>query len=166
VSLFALQFARALGATVVVTSSSEEKLQRALGLGAQLGINYAQKPDWAAELRRLTGGRGADLIIEVGGAQSLAQSVLAVRTGGTIALIGVLSGGTAELELGRVVTRGLRLQAVTLGSRDDFEAMVRFIDSHRLKPVIDERRFAFAETRAAIATIAQGRHFGKLAIEF
>ncbi|HVA15643.1 MAG TPA: NAD(P)-dependent alcohol dehydrogenase [Stellaceae bacterium] len=166
VSLFAMQFARALGATVVVTSSSDAKLQRARALGGQLGINYHRMPEWAAELRRLTGGRGADLVIELGGAQSLSQSVRAVRTGGTVALIGVLSGANAELELGRVVTRGLRLQAVTLGSRDSFEAMVRFIDQHHLKPAIDERRFAFAETRAAIATIAQGRHFGKLAIEF
>lgn len=166
VSLFALQFARALGATVVVTSSSDDKLQRARTLGAQLGINYDRIPEWAAELRRLTGGRGADLVVELGGAQSLAQSIRAVRTGGTVALIGVLSGATAELELGRVVTRGLRLQAVTLGSRDSFEAMVRFIDQHRLKPVIDPLHFGFAETRAAIATISQGRHFGKLAIVF
>jgi NADPH:quinone reductase-like Zn-dependent oxidoreductase len=166
VSLFAVQFARALGATVVVTSSSDDKLQRARTLGAQLGINYDRVPEWAAELRRLTGGRGADLVVELGGAQSLAQSIRAVRTGGTVALIGVLSGANAELELGRVVTRGLRLQAVTLGSRDSFEAMVRFIDQHRLKPVIDPLHFGFAEARAAIATISQGRHFGKLAIEF
>jgi NADPH:quinone reductase-like Zn-dependent oxidoreductase len=166
VSLFAVQFARALGATVVVTSSSDEKLQRARTLGAQLGINYDRVPEWAAELRRLTGGRGADLVVELGGAQSLAQSIRAVRTGGTVALIGVLSGANAEIELGRVVTRGLRLQAVTLGSRDSFEAMVAFIDRHRLKPVIDPLHFGFAQTRAAIVTISQGRHFGKLAIEF
>ncbi len=166
VSLFALQFARALGANVVVTSSSEDKLRRALALGGQIGINYDQVPEWAAELRRLTGGRGADLVIDVGGAQSLPQSIRAVRTGGTVALIGVLSGPKAEIELGRVVTRGLRLQAVTLGARDDFEDMVGFIEQHGLKPVIDERRFSFADTRAAIATIAQGRHFGKLVIEF
>jgi NADPH:quinone reductase-like Zn-dependent oxidoreductase len=166
VSLFALQFARALGATVAITSSSDEKLERAQGLGAALCINYKETPEWAAELRRLSGGRAADLVIELGGAQSLAQSLRAVRTGGTVALIGVLSGATAVIELGRVVTRGLRLQAITLGSRDDFEAMVRFIGRHQLMPVIDERRFAFDETRAAIAAIAEGRHFGKLAIEF
>jgi NADPH:quinone reductase-like Zn-dependent oxidoreductase len=166
VSLFALQFAAAMGATVAVISSSDEKLVRAQRLGAPLGINYVAKPEWAAELRRLTGARGADLVIELGGARSLAQSIRAVRTGGAIALIGVLSGAAAELELGRVVTRGLRLQAVTLGARDSFEAMVRFIDAHRLRPVIDERRFAFADTGAAIAAIAEGRHFGKLAIEF
>ncbi len=167
VSLFAVQFARAMGATVVVTSSSDEKLQRARALGAQLGINYDRMPEWAAELRRLTGGRGADLVVELGGAQSLAQSIRAVRTGGTVALIGVLSGANAEIELGRIVTRGLRLQAVTLGSREDFKAMVRFIDQHRLKPVIDPQlRFRFDQARAAIMTISQGRHFGKLAIEF
>jgi NADPH:quinone reductase-like Zn-dependent oxidoreductase len=170
VSLFAMQFARAMGATVVITSSSDEKLRRAQsptmsGGGAQLGINYDAKPEWAAELRRLTGNRGADLVIELGGAQSLPQSIRAVRAGGTVALIGVLSGPVAELELGRVVTRGLRLQAVTLGSRESFEAMVAFINQHQLKPVLDERRFSFDQTRAAIATISQGRHFGKLVIE-
>ena len=165
VSLFALQFAQAMGATVVVTSSSDAKLTHARALGAAHGINYRSRPEWAAELRRLTG-RGADLVIELGGAQSLAQSIRAVRTGGTVALIGVLSGAKAEIELGRVVTRGLRLQAITLGSRDDFEAMVRFIDQHRIKPVIDDHRFGFVETREAIAAIAEGKHFGKLAIEF
>ena len=165
VSLFALQFAHAMGATVVVTSSSDEKLERARALGAQRGINYRSTPEWAAELRRING-RNADFVIELGGAQSLAQSIRAVRTSGTVALIGVLSGAKAEIELGRVVTRGLRLQAITLGARDDFEAMVRFIDLHRIKPVIDDHRFAFAETRAAIAAIAEGKHFGKLAIEF
>jgi NADPH:quinone reductase-like Zn-dependent oxidoreductase len=165
VSLFALQFAHALGAAVAVTSSSDEKLARARALGATHGINYRAQPEWAAELRRLTG-RGADLVIELGGAQSLAQSIRAVRTGGTVALIGVLSGAKAEIELGRVVTRGLRLQAITLGSRDDFEAMVRFIEQHRIKPVIDDHRFGFAETREAIVAIAEGKHFGKLAIEF
>ena len=166
VSLFAMQFARAMGATVMVTSSSDEKLRRAQDLGAQLGINYDAEPEWAAELRRLTGNRGADLVIELGGARSLPQSIRAVRAGGTVALIGVLSGPVAELELGRVVTRGLRLQAVTLGSRESFAAMVAFIDEHQIKPVIDERRFAFDDTRAAIASISQGRHFGKLVIEF
>ncbi len=165
VSLFALQFARALGATVVVTSSSEEKLQRARAMGAQLGINYQRVPEWGKELRRLTGGRGADLVIEVGGAQTLPQSLRAVRAGGTVALIGVLSGGVAELELGRVVTQGLRLQAVTIGPRDSFEAMIAFIEQHNLKPVIDERQFSPPEIRAAIATIGEGRHFGKLVIE-
>ncbi|HEY1507208.1 MAG TPA: NAD(P)-dependent alcohol dehydrogenase [Stellaceae bacterium] len=165
VSLFALQFAHAMGATVIVTSSSDAKLTRARALGARHAINYRSQPEWAAALRSLTG-RGADLVIELGGAQSLAQSIRAVRTGGTVALIGVLSGAKAEIELGRVVTRGLRLQAITLGSRDDFEAMVQFIDRHRVKPVIDDHRFAFAETRDAIAAIAEGKHFGKLAIEF
>ena len=165
VALFAPQFAHAMGATAAVISSSDQKLERARSLGADIAINYRTEPEWAAALRRAAG-RGADLVIELGGAQSLAQSLRAVRTGGTVALIGVLSGATAELELGRVVTRGLRLQAVTLGARTSFEAMVRFIELHRLKPVIDARRFAFAETAAAVAAIAEGRHFGKLVIEF
>jgi len=90
----------------------------------------------------------------------------AVRVSGTVALIGVLSGGIAPLNLGRVVTQNLRLQGVTLGNRDMFEAMVRAIERHRLRPVIDERRFSFDETRQAIAAIAEGTHFGKIIVEF
>ncbi|HLL27348.1 MAG TPA: NAD(P)-dependent alcohol dehydrogenase [Xanthobacteraceae bacterium] len=166
VSLFALQFAKLAGATVAITSSSDDKLARVQKLGADIRINYRTHPEWYRELRRHAGGRGADLVVELGGEQSLDQSLRAVRVSGTVALIGVLSGGTAPLNLGRVVTQNLRLQGVTIGNRAMFEAMVRAIEKHRLAPVIDEHRFAFGETRAAIATIAEGKHFGKIAVEF
>jgi NADPH:quinone reductase-like Zn-dependent oxidoreductase len=166
VSLFALQFAAALGARVFITSASDEKLARAMAMGAAGGINYRRTPDWARELLRATGGRNADLVIDVAGANSLGQSLRAVRVSGTIALIGVLSGATAELELGRVVTQAIRLQGVTLGSRNDFEQMVAAIERHKLVPAIDARRFAFTEVAAAIAAIAEGRHFGKICIDF
>lgn len=165
VSLFALQFAHALGATVIITSSRPEKLERAKAMGADYGIDYRATPDWHREVRRLTGG-GADLVIEVGGAETLEQSLRAVKVSGTIALIGVLSGALASLELGRVVTQSVRLQGVTLGARDDFEAMVRAIERHRLRPAIDAKRYGFTEAAAAVAAIGEGRHFGKICLRF
>jgi len=165
VSLFALQFAKLAGATVALTSSSSEKLLRARALGADVLINYREHADWHRELRNHAG-RAADLVVELGGEHSLDQSLRAVRASGTIALIGVLSGGVAPLNLGRVVTQNVRLQGVTLGNRNMFEAMVRAIERHRLRPAIDEHRFTFDETRAAIAAIAEGKHFGKIVVEF
>src|SRR5712691_11838563 len=149
-----------------ITSSSADKLVRAHALGADIVVNYREHPEWHREVRKQAGGRGADLVIELGGEKSLDQSLRAVRVSGTVALIGVLSGGIAPLNLGRVVTQHVRLQGVTIGNRDMFEAMVRAIEQHRLKPVIDARRFAFEETRAAIAAIGEGRHFGKIVVEF
>ena len=166
VSLFALQFARAFGAVTIVTSSSDEKLARVKSLGADFGINYRTTPEWHREVRRLTDGRGADLVIELGGAGSLEESVRAVRPNGTVALIGVLSGAAAALNLGRVVTQNMRLQGVTVGSRDAFEEMVRAIAWRRLEPVIDDRRYGFDEARTAIAAIGEGRHFGKICVVF
>ncbi len=166
VSLFALQFAKLAGAAVAITSSSDEKLAHARTLGADILVNYREQPEWHREVRKLAGGRGADLVIELGGEKSIDQSLRALRVSGTVALIGILSGGVAPLNLGRVVTQNVRLQGVTIGNRDMFEAMVQAIERHRLKPVIDEHRFAFGETRAAIAAIAEGRHFGKIVVEF
>ena len=166
VSLFALLLAKAQGAFVAITSSSDEKLARAKAMGADLGINYRAQPEWARTLRQAIDGRGADLVVELGGAKTLDQSLRAIRTSGTLAMIGVLSGGMAELNLGRVVTRNVRLQGVTLGSRDMFEDMVRAIDLHGIKPPIDEKRYAFGEVATAIAAIAEGRHFGKIGISF
>lgn len=166
VSLFALIFAKLLGAVAIVTSSSDEKLARAKAMGADLGINYRAHPEWARELRRALGGRGADLVVELGGAQTLDQSLRAVRTSGTLAMIGVLSGAAAEINLGRVVTQNVRLQGVTVGSRDALEDMVRAIELHRVKPPIDDKRYAFDEVADAIGAIAAGRHFGKICIEF
>jgi|SRR6185437_10594632 len=166
VSLFALMFAKLAGATTIITSSSDEKLARATALGADIAINYRTYPEWSREIRQALGGRGADLIVELGGAQSLDQSLRAVRTSGTLALIGVLSGGLAELNLGRVVTQNVRLQGVTLGSREAFEDMVRAIETHRLRPPIDDKVYRFGEVADAIRAIPAGRHFGKICVEF
>ncbi|HXY99635.1 MAG TPA: NAD(P)-dependent alcohol dehydrogenase, partial [Stellaceae bacterium] len=166
VSLFAAMFARMQGALAIVTSSSEEKLERARGFGAALGINYKTHPEWSREVRQLLGGRGADLILELGGAQTLDQSLRAIRASGTLAMIGVLSGAVAELNLGRVVTQNVRLQGVTVGNRDAFEEMVRAIDLNGAKPPIDEKRYAFDAVAEVIGAIAAGRHFGKICIAF
>lgn len=166
VSLFALMFAKLAGAIAIVTSSSDEKLARAKALGADIGINYRTHPEWSRHVRQALGGRGADLIVELGGAQSLDQSLRAIRTSGTLAMIGVLSGGMAELNLGRVVTQNVRLQGVTLGSREAFEDMVRAIETHRLKPPIDDKVYGFDEVADAIRTIPAGRHFGKICLAF
>jgi NADPH:quinone reductase-like Zn-dependent oxidoreductase len=165
VALFALQFARMLGARTIVTSGSPAKLARARAMGADVGIDYRAVPEWSREVRRVAPA-GADLVIEVGGAGTLAQSLRAVRPGGTIALIGVLAGALAELDLGRVVTQSIRLQGVTLGPRDAFEDMVRAIALNGLKPAIDDRRYAFAEAGEAVAAIERGAHFGKICIAF
>jgi NADPH:quinone reductase-like Zn-dependent oxidoreductase len=166
VSLFAALFAKIAGAFVIVTSSSDEKLERAKPFGADLGINYKTHPEWSRAVRSALAGRGADLVVELGGAETLDQSLRTIRTSGTLAMIGVLSGGTAALNLGRVVTQNVRLQGVTLGSRDAFEDMVRAIDRHRLKPPIDDKRYGFTEVADAIRAIAAGRHFGKICLEF
>jgi NADPH:quinone reductase-like Zn-dependent oxidoreductase len=166
VSLFALLFAKMQGAFAVITSSSDEKLARAKALGADLGINYHTHPEWSRELRKALGGRGADLIVELGGAQTLDQSLRAIRTSGTLAMIGVLSGNQAELNLGRVVTQNVRLQGVTLGSREAFEDMVRAIELHRTHPPIDDKRYAFDQVADAIRALPGGQHFGKVCIEF
>jgi NADPH:quinone reductase-like Zn-dependent oxidoreductase len=162
VSLFALQFAKLAGAFVIVTSSSDAKLERARGLGADATINYRTTPEWGRPARELAGG-GIDHIVEVGGRQTLAQSLRAVRAGGTLSMIGVLSGGSMDVRLGAVVTRHVRLQGITVGSRDDFLAMSSAIARSRLRPVVD-RVFAFDELPQALDHLASGTHFGKVCI--
>src|SRR5512144_1149330 len=163
VSIFALQFAKMHGARVICTSSSDEKLARARALGADETVNYRTTPDWGRRAREIAGGDGLDHVVEVGGEGTLAQSLRAVRPGGTISMIGVLSGSTMSAPLGQVVTRAVRLQGITVGSAEDFAAMARAIAQHRMRPVID-RVFAFDELREALAYLASGRHFGKIVI--
>jgi NADPH:quinone reductase-like Zn-dependent oxidoreductase len=162
VSLFALQFAKLHGACVILTSSSDDKLARAGALGADHLINYRTEPDWHERARAITGGRGVDQVVEIGGGATLERSIAALRPSGTISLIGVLGGNAPVLPLGRVVTRNLRLQGVTVGSRDTFEAMVRAIEAGGLRPVLDQRRFAFEEVGEALLALPEGRHFGKI----
>ena len=163
VSLFALQFARMAGAYVIVTSSSDEKLEKAKAMGANAVVNYRRVPEWGKAVREMAGGEGVDHIVEVGGEQTLNQSLRAIRIGGTISLIGVLSGGNLDVKLGPIVTRHVRLQGITVGHRDGFEAMARAIGQHHLVPVVD-RVFDFGELREALAHLASGRHFGKICL--
>lgn len=163
VALFALQFAKLHGAHVTVVSSSDEKLERARALGADEGINYRETPEWGKAVRARVGGDGVDHVVELGGQQTLAQSLRAVRAGGTISLIGVLSGGTLDARLGPIVTRHVRLQGITVGSRDGFEAMVRAIGQHRLVPVVDSVH-PFEALPEALKALEAGRHVGKICL--
>jgi NADPH:quinone reductase-like Zn-dependent oxidoreductase len=163
VSLFALQFARLAGARVIATSSSDQKLARALELGATDGINYATTPGWDKRARELTAGKGVDKIIEVGGAGTLPRSMRAVRTGGYIALIGVLSGVKAEVNPMPILMRNIRVQGIFVGSRAMFEAMNRAIAISQLHPVID-RIFDFDEAPQALKHLESGAHVGKVVV--
>ena len=161
VSIFALQFAAQQGARVIVTSSSDEKLARARELGAWQTVNYRDNPDWDQAVTELTGGRGADVVVEVGGAGTLERSIRAVRVGGRIGLVGVLTGG--RIDPTSVMRKSIRLQGIYVGSREMFEAMNRAIAAGGLKPVVD-RRFGFDEARAAYHHMQGGGHFGKIVI--
>jgi NADPH:quinone reductase-like Zn-dependent oxidoreductase len=163
VALFALQIAKILGCHVTVISSSDEKIAKAKALGADAAVNYASTPEWAKATRDITGGRGYDQIIELGGEKTLPQALRCIRPGGTLSMIGVLSGGQLAAQLGLVVTRQVRLQGITVGHRDAFEALMRALELHRLKPVVD-RVFPFDELKAALAYIKSGAHFGKICI--
>jgi len=163
VALFALQFAKFLGAHVTIISSSDEKIARAKQLGADAAINYRTTPEWARATREITGGRGYDHVVELGGEKTLPQSLRCIRPGGTLSMIGVLSGGQLAAPLGLVVTRQVRLQGITVGHRDGFEAMMRALDQHRLQPVVD-RVFPFEALKEAMAYLKSGAHFGKICI--
>lgn len=163
VSIFALQLARVLGARVIVTSSKDEKLERARELGAWRTVNYRDVPEWGRRVKELTDGRGVDHVIEVGGAGTLPRSVQAVRPGGEISLIGVLSGTIEDLDVRPILMQGVRIQGVLVGSRAHFEGLNRALDSHAIHPVVD-RVFRFEEAREAFEHLAAGRHFGKVCV--
>jgi NADPH:quinone reductase-like Zn-dependent oxidoreductase len=163
VSLFAIQFARMAGAQVVVTSSSDAKLARALALGAHEGINYKSDPNWDERARELTGGVGVDHIVELGGAGTLPRSFRAVRPSGTISLIGVLSG-FGEVNPLPLLMRNLRLQGVFVGPRRVLDDVCKAVALHRMRPVID-RVFEFEQAAEALAHLESGTHFGKIVIK-
>ena len=165
VSIFALQFALLAGARVIATSSSDEKLERVLQLGASDGINYKQTPDWSKKVRELTAGDGVDYVVEVGGAGTLTESLRAVRYGGQISLIGVLTGGSAEINTASILMKNVKVQGIYVGSREMFEAMNSAIALHKLHPVCD-RVFPFHEAPKALKYMETGSHFGKICIRF
>lgn len=166
VALFALVFAKLQGAHVTVISSSDDRLERVRAMGADATINYARTEDWARASRDITAARGGyDNIIELGGAKTLSQSLRAVRPGGTLSMIGVLSGVSVEASLGPIVTRQVRLQGVTVGHRDGFEAMLAAMAQHRIRPVIGAE-FAFEDLKEALEHLRGSGHFGKTTIRF
>ncbi|MEX0676704.1 MAG: NAD(P)-dependent alcohol dehydrogenase [Pirellulales bacterium] len=164
VSIFALQFARLHGARVIATSSSDEKLAKAVELGASDGINYRSTPDWDKRVLELTAGAGVNFVIEVGGAGTLGQSMKAVRPGGQISLIGVLSGGAGQVNPLPILMKNIRVQGIFVGSREMFEAMNRAITLARLTPVVD-RVFPFSEAVDAYRYMESGAHFGKIVLK-
>ncbi|RRI01375.1 NAD(P)-dependent alcohol dehydrogenase [Mesorhizobium tamadayense] len=164
VSLFALQFAKAAGARVIATSSSEEKQERLGLLGADDVINYRSVADWGLKARDLTDGRGVDHVIEVGGPATLAQSIAACRMGGHIALVGVLTGFAGEVSIPALFSNQIRISGISVGSRTDQEEMIRAINANRLRPVVD-RAFPLQEIAGAFSFYESQKHFGKICLE-
>ena len=163
VSIAALQLAKALGARVLGTSSSDAKLERATSLGLDAGFNYKADPAWADWAIEQTGGEGVDLVIEVGGSGTLGQSLKAVRIGGAIAQIGVLSESGEAADVRLILRKQLQVRGIYVGSRVDFEALTRALAVSRIKPVID-RQFPFEALPDALRTMASASHFGKLVL--
>jgi len=163
VSIFALQFAKATGARVIATSSSEAKLEKLRALGADHVINYKETPDWGKKAFELTGGRGVDEVVEIGGPGTMAQSINACRPGGHISLIGVLTGISGEVPTAALFSRNITLSGITVGSRRHQEDMVDAIDATGFKPVIDSR-FPLDQIAAAFAHQASQQHFGKIVL--
>lgn len=164
VSLFALQFAKASGATVILASSSDEKLERARQLGADHLINYRTTPAWDEQVLKLTEGRGADLVVETVGAQTIGRSLNAAAVGSTVFTVGFVTGTAASIDLLPIIVKALRVVGNNTGSVADLAEAARAIAAHRIVPVIDHV-FGIEDTRAAYAELsAGGRHFGKLTI--
>lgn len=163
VSMFALQFAVAAGARVIATSSSDEKLERVKALGASDGINYTRTPDWDKEVLRITGGRGADCVVEVGGTGTLARSFDALAVGGKVCLIGVLTGRAGESSPYALMRKRGNLHGIWVGDRPVFEQMNRAIEARRIRPIVD-RVFPFEEAVAAFRHQQSGHFIGKVVI--
>lgn len=163
VAVFAVQFAKAMGATVTVISSSDEKLAKIRELGADCTVNYTEHPQWSDRVNELLDGEHIDLAIELGGAVTLAQTLQCLRVGGRISVIGVLSGNEAQLVISDILRKWVSLNGITVSHREDFRAMNRFMAAHGIKPVIDhEVPFEHAET--AYRELGAGQHFGKIVI--
>jgi NADPH:quinone reductase-like Zn-dependent oxidoreductase len=165
VSLFGLQFGKIAGAKIIITSSSDAKLERARSMGADHTINYRETPDWEKKVREITNGRGVDLTLEVGGVGTLPKTLKAMSYAGHVSLIGVLAGITGEVQLGQILHKALSIRGIYVGSRAMFQSMNAAISQHRLEPVID-RVFNFDETVAAFRHFELGQHFGKVVIHY
>jgi NADPH:quinone reductase-like Zn-dependent oxidoreductase len=163
VSIFALQLARAAGASVIATSSSAEKRVRLEQMGAAKTIDYRGDPQWGDAVRAAAGGHGVDIAVEVGGAGTFDQSVKALRYGGTMSILGILAGTQGPIDTRSIFYKNIRVHGVYVGSVAMFENLVRAIEASKVEPVIDQV-FPFAEARAAYEHLASGKHFGKVVI--
>jgi NADPH:quinone reductase-like Zn-dependent oxidoreductase len=163
VSIFALQFAKATGARVIATSSSDAKIEKLKALGADHVINYKETPEWGRKAFEMTGGRGVDEVVEIGGPGTMAQSINACRPGGHISLIGVLTGVSGEVPTAALFSRNITLSGITVGSRRHQEDMVEAIDATGIRPVIDSR-FPLDQIAAAFGHQASQQHFGKIVL--
>jgi NADPH:quinone reductase-like Zn-dependent oxidoreductase len=163
VSLFALQFAKIFGAKTIITSSSDEKLERAKELGADFTINYKNEPDWDKKVLEITEKRGVDHVVEVGGAGTMQKSINAVKMGGHIAVIGVLAG-KSDFNPTSILMKAVRMQGIFVGSREMFESMNKAIAENNLKPVVD-KIFEFSEAKEALKTMESASHFGKIVVK-
>src|SRR5271156_2507548 len=163
VSLFGLQFGKLAGATIILISSSDDKLKRARAMGAHHTINYRTEPEWAKRVLEITNGRGVDLTLEVGGAGTLPKTLRATGYAGHVSLIGVLSGIAGEIQIGHILHKALTVRGIYVGSRTMFKAMNDAITQHRLEPVID-RVFSFDESPDAFRHLESAQHFGKIVI--
>lgn len=165
VSIFALQFAKTLGATVIITSSSDEKLKRAQQLGADVVINYKATPEWETVVHQITEGRGADVVLETVGGSNLQRSLNALRMGGYISVVGLLDGFEATINTLTLLHQQATIRGMEVGSTADFEAMNGAIATHHIRPVID-KTFTVDQTQQAFEYLEQGLHFGKVVITF
>ncbi|WP_293701989.1 MULTISPECIES: zinc-dependent alcohol dehydrogenase family protein [unclassified Sphingopyxis] len=164
VSVFALQFAKAAGARVIATSSSDAKLDRLKALGADELINYKEVPAWGAKTLELTGGRGVDTVVEIGGAGTLDQSMMATRVGGHVALIGVLAGFAGPVQTGLLMAKNLRVQGLTVGSRQQQLDMIAGIEANGIRPIISDH-FPLDRLADAFGHQAANAHFGKIVVD-
>lgn len=165
VSIWALQLAKLMGATVAITSSSGDKLERARDLGADFLVNYREQPDWGRAVWDWTGGHGVDHVVEVGGPGTLGQSITAVRLGGHISMIGVLTGNVGEVPTAALMAKQARLQGLIVGSRRDQQDLVRALDGGAIRPVID-RRYRLDQLADAFRFEMSSQHFGKIGVEW
>ena len=164
VSIFAMQFCKAMGVRTIVTSSSDAKLDRARALGADETVNYRDNPAWEKAVLDLTSGAGVDRVVEVSGPGTLQKSIAAVRVGGAIQLIGILTGAGGEIVPTDIMRKSISVRGIYVGPRAMFMEMCVFMDEHQIKPVIDET-FAFEEAPAAFKRMRAATHFGKLVVQ-
>ncbi|MBE7211381.1 MAG: zinc-binding dehydrogenase [Gluconacetobacter diazotrophicus] len=162
-SIFALQLAKARGARVIITSSSDDKLDRARALGADDTVNYRARPDWDAAVRSLTGGTGADLVVDSAGGAEFGRSLRALRYGGLLYALGFVGGTATELDLLELNSNGLRIQGTNGASAAELAATMAAIAAHRLRPVVD-RSFGLEKLAEAYRFVRGGGHLGKVAV--